>query len=113
MTATKNSPWPDLIRPPTSYLPKSAANEDVDDRVKPGQGEFCGGEGRKTDICELQNLNRTAVGLTRPSKSFFLRHADLEDVDPGTSPGRGISWARSLGWSLIDLDVAPVSEPLD
>ena len=45
---------------------KSAANEDVDDRVKPGQGEFCSGEGGKIDDSELENLNRTAVGQARP-----------------------------------------------
>ena len=44
---------------------KSAANEDVDDRVKPGQGEFCSGEGGKIDDSELENLNRTAVGQAR------------------------------------------------
>ena len=45
---------------------KSAANEDVDDRVKPDQGEFCGGEGGKIGDSELENLNRTAVGQARP-----------------------------------------------
>ena len=45
---------------------KSAANEDVDDRVKPGQGEFRSGEGGKFDDSELENLNRTAVGQARP-----------------------------------------------
>ena len=64
---------------------KSAANEDVDDRVKPGQGEFCGGEGGKFDDSELENLNRTAVGLTRPSTWI-----------PGTSPGMTIAGVIEL-----------------
>src|SRR4051794_22460710 len=36
----RRAPWPDLIRPPASFL--DTAEEDVDARVKPGQGEFYG-----------------------------------------------------------------------
>jgi hypothetical protein len=33
------TPWPDLIRPPTSFLAKGPG-KDVDARVKPGQGAY-------------------------------------------------------------------------
>jgi len=123
------TPWPDLIRPPTSsfalktaavkdvdarnkptavrfsesscnnvfncnqrypvagldpathvfFYAKSTGNEDVDDRVKPGQGDFWGREAGKMSESKPKNLNRTAVGLSRPSS--ILRREAPEDVD--------------------------------
>ena len=63
----------------------------MDDRVKPGQGEFCGGEGGKSDASEPEKLNRTAVGLTRPSTSTDRRNVAKKDVGGRVKPGQGVS----------------------